>query len=149
MAFCMLWNFLPFVVETSMPEVFSLISWIKPSELHIYTNIRPTNNLSLPKLYDRNSKGIMCPSWHMDTVPGDLTCLGSFFWPHGRESRDPLNRCKISQAPFYGYTLQLAPSKWVLYLIKNKVGIYAVSTNELDCKELNKCCLCTNPNFHK
>ena len=35
---------------------------------------------------------------------------------------------KLVRPIFVGIHLQLAPSKWVLYLIKNKEGLYAVST---------------------
>ena len=61
---------------------------------------------------------------------------------------------ELARSLFMGIHLKLAPSNWVLYLIKNKVGLYAVSTlrslinirfkqhstkdNQLDCKDFNK-----------
>ena len=61
-----------------------------------------------------------------------------------------------------GINVQLASSKWVLYLIRNKVGLYTVSTfksiindilqktinNELDSQEVNNLVSkCTKSNF--
>ena len=33
----------------------------------------------------------------------------------------------LARPSLYGYTLQLAPSKWVLYFIKNQIALQAFS----------------------
>ena len=75
---------------------------------------------------------------------------------------------ELARSHFMGIHLKMAAFKWVLYWIKNILGLYAVSTfrsliiikfqqhstnnnklNELDCKEFNKpVSKYTTLNFH-
>ena len=65
---------------------------------------------------------------------------------------------KLTRPLFMGIHLQLAPSKGVFDQKLSRSSIFKSTINgfqqhstkdELDCKDLKKCCLCTNPNFHQ